>query len=46
MSTEIMTDQLRKHDTVLEARGLKKSYGTSARKLEILIDVNLVLREG
>ncbi len=46
MSTEITTDQLRKQNTVLEARGLKKSYGTSARKLEILIDVNLVLREG
>lgn len=31
---------------VLEARGLKKTFGEREKKLEILVDVNLKLREG
>ena len=33
-------------EAVLEARGLKKTYGAGEKKLEILLDVNLELREG
>ncbi|HXY01132.1 MAG TPA: ABC transporter ATP-binding protein [Candidatus Limnocylindrales bacterium] len=33
-------------EAVLEARGLKKTYGAPEKKLEILVDVNLQLREG
>jgi lipoprotein-releasing system ATP-binding protein len=32
--------------TILEARGLKKVYGANEKKLDILTDANLVLREG
>ena len=32
--------------TVLEARGIQKHYGEREKKLEILVDANLVLREG
>jgi len=31
---------------VLEARGLKKTYGTREKNLEVLVDANLELREG
>ena len=33
-------------ETILEARGLKKSYGAGAKNLEVLTEVNLQLREG
>jgi lipoprotein-releasing system ATP-binding protein len=32
--------------SVLEARGLKKTYGTREKNLEVLVDANLELREG
>jgi len=32
--------------SVLEARGLKKTYGTREKNLEILVDANLELQEG
>jgi len=32
--------------TVLEGRGLKKSYGARERKLEVLVDASVSLREG
>ena len=31
---------------VLEARGLRKSYGMGARNLPVLVDANLTLRQG
>ncbi len=46
MSIETNADTTRTEKMVLEARGLKKVYGAGERKLEILIDANLVLREG
>jgi len=33
-------------ETVLEGRGLKKSYGSPGKELDVLIDANLQLREG
>src|SRR5229473_3239880 len=33
-------------EVVLESRGLRKSFGTGGRKLEVLTDANLELREG
>ncbi|HTC40510.1 MAG TPA: ATP-binding cassette domain-containing protein, partial [Candidatus Acidoferrales bacterium] len=33
-------------EAILEARGLKKTYGAREKKLEVLADVNLKLREG
>jgi lipoprotein-releasing system ATP-binding protein len=46
MSIETNAGTTRTEKMVLEARGLKKVYGAGERKLEILIDANLVLREG
>jgi len=33
-------------EAILEARGLKKSYGAREKNLEVLVDVNLKLNEG
>jgi len=33
-------------EAILEARGLKKTYGAREKNLEVLVDVNLKLREG
>jgi lipoprotein-releasing system ATP-binding protein len=33
-------------ETILEARGLKKIYGSGERKLEVLSDANLILQQG
>ncbi len=33
-------------EAILEARGLKKTYGARDKSLEVLVDVNLKLREG
>jgi lipoprotein-releasing system ATP-binding protein len=41
-----MDDSLTNGQAILEARGLRKSYGAREKKLEVLTDVNLQLREG
>lgn len=41
-----MNDTLQSEQPVLEARGLKKSYGAGEKSLEVLCDVNLELRAG
>jgi lipoprotein-releasing system ATP-binding protein len=46
MGIEMNLDVPQFENTVLEARGLKKVYGVGEKKLEILLDANLVLREG
>jgi lipoprotein-releasing system ATP-binding protein len=33
-------------EAVLEARGLKKTYGAREKNLEVLVDANLILRKG
>src|SRR6201998_255597 len=33
-------------EAILEARGLKKTYGAREKNLEVLADANLVLRQG
>jgi lipoprotein-releasing system ATP-binding protein len=43
---ESMDDSLTNGQAILEARGLRKSYGAREKKLEVLTDVNLQLREG
>jgi lipoprotein-releasing system ATP-binding protein len=46
MSIQPVTNDERSTITVLEARGLKKNYGAREKKLEILVDASLSLREG
>jgi lipoprotein-releasing system ATP-binding protein len=46
MSIEPIINGEKSVATVLEARGLKKVYGAREKKLEILADANLSLREG
>ena len=46
MSSEQMTEVAEAQSAVLEARGVKKIYGRGEKKLEILIEANLILREG
>ncbi len=46
MSIEPITNDETSAIAVLEARGLKKSYGAREKKLQILVDANLSLREG
>lgn len=41
-----MNDTLQSEQPVLEARGLKKSYGAGEKSLAVLCDVNLELRAG
>jgi lipoprotein-releasing system ATP-binding protein len=41
-----MNSTAKPEEVVLEARGLKKTYGARARNLEVLVDVNLKLSEG
>jgi lipoprotein-releasing system ATP-binding protein len=41
-----MDDALTTEPVILEARGLKKSYGAPEKNLEVLTDINLELREG
>jgi len=41
-----MSGAIKSQEAVLEARGLKKTFGERERKLEILVDVNLELRAG
>jgi lipoprotein-releasing system ATP-binding protein len=41
-----MNDTRQSEQPVLEARGLKKSYGAAEKTLEVLCDVNLELRAG
>ncbi len=41
-----MNSTAQPEEAVLEARGLKKTYGARARNLEVLVDVNLKLSEG
>ena len=36
----------KKEEAILEARGLKKTYGARERNLEVLVDANLILRKG
>jgi lipoprotein-releasing system ATP-binding protein len=46
MSAELFVEATENEKTVLEDRAVKKSYGTGEKKLEILVDANLVLRAG
>ena len=46
MSIEDIAEAMDGGKTVLEARGVKKTYGAGEKKLEILVEANLVLREG
>ncbi|HEY2119154.1 MAG TPA: ABC transporter ATP-binding protein [Candidatus Acidoferrum sp.] len=46
MNAEITAEDTENEKTVLEARRLKKVYGAREKKLEILVDANLILREG
>jgi lipoprotein-releasing system ATP-binding protein len=46
MNTGTTTVATLSEKAILEARGLRKIYGAGAKKLEILIDANLVLHEG
>ena len=41
-----MNDTVKAEDAILEARGLKKTYGAREKNLEVLVDANLKLREG
>jgi lipoprotein-releasing system ATP-binding protein len=41
-----MKDTAKAEDAILEARGLKKTYGAREKNLEVLVDANLKLREG
>jgi lipoprotein-releasing system ATP-binding protein len=41
----LTNDRAKPEQTILEARGLKKTYGARERNLEILVDVNLKLQE-
>ena len=41
-----MNGAAKSEEAVLEARGLKKAFDQGGKKLEILVDVNLKLREG
>jgi lipoprotein-releasing system ATP-binding protein len=46
MLTEPHTDLEDGAETLLEARGLKKSYGAREKYLDVLADANLILRAG
>jgi len=41
-----MDDTHKTGEAILEARGLKKTYGAPEKNLEVLVDVNLKLNEG
>src|ERR1700731_1535184 len=38
--------ELRTASVVLETRGLKKTYGSGEKLLSVLVDANLILRQG
>ena len=46
MSLPRAAGEVPRGDVVLESRGLRKNFGTGAKKLEVLTDANLELREG
>jgi lipoprotein-releasing system ATP-binding protein len=46
MSSSIRVGQVSLGETLLESRGLKKHFGTGEKRLEVLTDANLELREG
>ncbi len=46
MSSGAIAEVAEAGKTVLEARALKKTYGAGGKKLEILVDANLVLHQG
>ncbi len=46
MSTQLSAETTEKQDVLLEAREIRKIYGTGEKKLEILVDANLILHEG
>jgi lipoprotein-releasing system ATP-binding protein len=46
MSSPITTDGVSTGEFVLESRALRKTFGTGDKKLEVLADANLELREG
>src|SRR5271166_6583180 len=46
MRTELIAANVEREKAILEARGLKKAYGQGEKRLEILVDINLELREG
>jgi lipoprotein-releasing system ATP-binding protein len=41
-----MNDEAKTDEAILEARGLKKSYGAREKNLAVLVDVNLKMSEG
>ena len=46
MSSASTTGGVQLGEVVLESRGLRKNFGTGEKKLEVLTDANLELREG
>ena len=46
MDSGHQSERVESGQSVLEARGLKKTYGTREKNLEVLVDANLELREG
>jgi lipoprotein-releasing system ATP-binding protein len=46
MSVEQIAGAAEQQNVVLEARGIKKTYGAGEKKLEILVEANFVLHEG
>src|SRR4249919_3090193 len=46
MSTQQSAETTEKQEVLLEAREIRKIYGTGEKKLEILVDANLILHEG
>src|SRR5260221_2492538 len=46
MNSPSTTGGVLQGEIVLESRGLRKSFGTGEKKLQILTDANLELREG
>jgi len=45
-ASQAATRDLRSANVVLETRGLKKTYGSGDKLLSVLVDANLVLRQG
>jgi lipoprotein-releasing system ATP-binding protein len=46
MNSFLQSERAESGKAVLEARGLKKSYGANEKKLDVLVDANLCLEEG
>lgn len=46
MSSASATEPVKRGEVLLEARGLQKSFGAGEKKLDVLVEANLELREG